>query len=87
MTVKELIGEAKFIYSLMYSPYRFDDRTLEEQIVKIDVKELKFASDNSHFYYFWGWPGPDANRYDLYTYGKGWALTKQEILQAWENKG
>ena len=83
MTVRDKIGDATHIYSLMYSPTRASFHTLGYQIIKIEVKDLKFAKDDSCFYYVWGWPGPDFNRYDMLTYGKGWALTREEIFEAW----
>ena len=86
MMLKEKIGKAKIIWSLMYSPYKVPWRPLKRQIIKIKVSELKFSSDGNCFYYIWGQPGPDVNKYDLSTYGKGWALTKDEILKAWENE-
>ena len=86
MKIKEFIGDAETIWSLMYSPTKVEWRTIEEQLIEIKVNELEFAIDGHCFYYIWGWLGPDFNRYDLSTYGKGWALTKEEILKAWENK-
>ena len=86
MTIKEKIGNAKAIWSLMYSPCRVSWHSIEEQIIKIKVDDLKFTADGNCFYYIWGFPGPDFNKYNLSTYGKGWALTKEEILKAWENE-
>lgn len=73
----------KTIFTLMYSPYREKELTLEEQIVDIDTDELRWADDKSCFFYIWGWPGPDFNKYTPDTYGKGWAFTKEEIFDAW----
>ena len=86
MKIEEFIGNAETIWSLMYSPHRVNSISLEEQIIEINTEELRFSADGSLFTYIWGWPGPDYNVYSLSTYGRGWALTKEEILQAWENK-
>lgn len=72
------------IYSLMYSPYKDSCFSLEEQIISIDVKQLDWAKDKNSFIYIWGWPGPDYNHHTEQTYGKGWAFTKEEILESWE---
>lgn len=67
----------------MYSPTRAPQIDLKDQIIDIKVSELKFTKSEEGFFYIWGWPGPDVNYYDLSTYGKGWALTEQEIIEAW----
>lgn len=69
----------------MYSPYVIPDSAVEDQIVKIEVSELIWATDKTEFFYRWGWPGPDINRYTIRTYGKGWAFTQEEIIKSWEN--
>lgn len=71
------------IYSLLYSPVRLKEESLEEQIIEIPLTELEWAKDHKSFVYTWGWPGPDYNRYDASTYGKGWAFTKQKIIDSW----
>ena len=86
MTLKEEVLQHKVIFSLMYSPDKVDFRTLEEQIIKINTSELKWYINEEGFVYVWGWPGPDANFYTRKTYGKGWAYTRQEIIEAWENE-
>lgn len=73
-----------FIFSLMYSPSVDPTINIEEQIVQIDTKRLVWANDKKTFYYIWGWPGPDFNTYTIQTYGHGWALTKNEIINAWK---
>lgn len=83
MTLKEEVLQHEHIYSLMYSPQRVDFRTLEEQIVKIKTSELKWYTNHEGFIYRCGWPGPDMNFYTHETYGKGWAYTKEEIIEAW----
>lgn len=83
MTLKEKLDNVKTIYSLMYSPTRVEWIDLKDQIIEIESDKLKFTRDEQGFFYVWGWPGPDSNYYDLSTYGKGWALTKQEIIEAW----
>lgn len=79
----ELVMKHSKIYSLMYSPQRVNHLSLEEQILEIPVSALDWNKDLQGFWYVWGYPGPDANRYDLTTYGKGWAFTKEEIIDAW----
>lgn len=86
MTLKEEVLQHKHIFSLMYSPNRFYDTPLKEQIIKINTSELKWYINEEGFIYVWGWPGPDANLYTRETYGKGWAYTRQEIIKAWENE-
>ena len=85
MTLKEEVLQHQTIFSLMYSPVRANHLSLEEQIVKIKVSELKWYLNNEGFVYVWGWPGPDSNSYTRETYGKGWAYTKEEIIKAWGN--
>lgn len=85
MTLKEEVMKHDSIYSLMYSPYKLDSCPLEEQIVKIETSRLKWYKDEEGFIYIWGWPGPDSNSYTRKTYGKGWAYTKKEIIEAWSN--
>lgn len=85
MTLKEEVLQHQTIFSLMYSPVRANHLSLEEQIVKIKVSELKWYLNNEGFVYVWGWPGPDSNSYTRKTYGKGWAYTKEEIIKAWGN--
>lgn len=85
MTLKEEVMKHDSIYSLMYSPYKLDSCPLEEQIVKIETSRLKWYKDEEGFIYIWGWPGPDFNSYTHETYGKGWAYTKKEIIDAWSN--
>lgn len=71
------------IYSLLYSPNRCPGRSLNDDIEEINTKSLDWAWDKECFFYVWGWPGPDCNKYTQETYGKGWAFTKQEIIEAW----
>ena len=85
MTLKEEVIQHKEIFSLMYSPYRVDFLSLEEQIIKIKTSKLKWYKNGEGFIYIWGWPGPDANSYTRETYGKGWAYTKEEIIKEWES--
>lgn len=87
MTDKELyykVMQHDKIYSLLYSPIRIKEESLEDQIIEIPLTELKWAKDKTSFVYVWGWPGPDYNRYDASTYGKGWAFTKQKIIDSWK---
>ena len=86
MTLKEEVLQHKVIFSLMYSPDKVDFITLEKQIIKINTSELEWYLNNEGFVYIWGWPGPDYNSYTRETYGKGWAYTRQEIIEAWENE-
>lgn len=70
------------IYSLLYSPHKTND-PIRKQIVDIATSELRWSIDRKTFFYIWGWPGPDYNTYTEQTYGKGWAFTEDEIVQAW----
>ena len=85
MTLKEEVLQHKSIFSLMYSPGRATNLSIEEQIIEIKTSELKWYLNNEGFIYVWGWPGPDSNSYTRDTYGKGWAYTKEEIIKAWSN--
>lgn len=83
MTLKEEVLQHDSIFSLMYSPTLVKSWTLEEQVLEIKTSELDWNKDEEGFIYIWGWPGPDYNFYTRKTYGKGWAFTKQEIIEAW----
>lgn len=85
MTLKEEVLQHKSFFSLMYSPVRVPHLSIEEQIVEIETSKLKWYLNNEGFIYIWGWPGPDFNSYTRDTYGKGWAYTKEEIINAWSN--
>ena len=85
MTLKEEVLQHKSIFSLMYSPVRAPHLSIEEQIVEIKTFWLEWYLNNEGFIYIWGWPGPDLNSYTRETYGKGWAYTKEEIIEAWGN--
>lgn len=86
MTLQEEVMSYESIFSLMYSPILVSFRTLEDQIIEIKVSELEWFENKEGFYYIWGWPGPDYNRYTRDTYGKGWAYTKEEIIEAWRKQ-
>lgn len=85
MTLKEEVLQHKSIFSLMYSPVRVSHLSIEEQIFEIKTSDLEWYLNNEGFIYTWGWPGPDFNSYTRETYGKGWAYTKEEIIEAWGN--
>ena len=85
MTLKEEVLQHKSFFSLMYSPVRAPHLSIEEQIVEIETSKLEWYLNNEGFTYTWGWPGPDFNSYTRDTYGKGWAYTKEEIIDAWSN--
>lgn len=85
MTLKEEVLQHKSFFSLMYSPVRVPHSSIEEQIVEIETSKLEWYLNNEGFIYIWGWPGPDFNSYTRDTYGKGWAYTKEEIINAWSN--
>ena len=77
----DLVMSHDIIYSLMYAPYIVEWRSLEEQIIEIKTKELKWFEDHTGFIWVWGYPGPDANMYNLKDYGKSWAFTKDELMR------
>lgn len=54
---------------------------IEDDIIKINNWELKLTKDRTGFIYVWGWPGPDANIYELDDYGKTWAFSKEELIE------
>ena len=70
------------IYSLLYSPQRTSD-PIENQIVELQTSRLRWNNEKDEFVYVWGFPGPDYNLYTRNTYGKGWAFSKEEIMEAW----
>lgn len=72
-----------YIYSLLYSPTKINSCSLKEQIIKINTASLEWFYDQTGFFYVWGMPGPDYNKYTKETYGKGWAFTEEEIFKAW----
>lgn len=86
MTLKQEVLEHETIFSLMYSPTFVDSRSLEDQIVEIEVSKLQWYKNEEGFMYVWGWPGPDMNDYTRETYGKGWAYTKEEIYNSWNGE-
>lgn len=86
VSLREIVMSHEKIYSLLYSPCKIESDPIEKQIVEISTKSLHWSDDGIIFYYVWGWPGPDFNSYSAQTYGKGWAFTKQEIVDAWENE-
>lgn len=73
-----------YIYSLMYSPHRMSNYPLDEQIIKLETEYLDWFDDQTGFFHFWGWPGPDYNKYTPDTYGKGWAFTKRRYTKLGE---
>ena len=81
-----MVVSLREIVMLLYSPCRIESDPIEKQIVEISTKSLRWSDDGTMFVYVWGWPGPDFNRYSAKTYGKGWAFTKQEIIDAWESE-
>lgn len=86
VSLREIVMSHEKIYSLLYSPCRIESDPLEKQITEISTESLRWSDDGTMFVYVWGWPGPDFNRYSAKTYGKGWAFTKQEIIDAWESE-
>ena len=82
-----LVMSKNFIFSLMYGPHLVQNMVLEDQIIQINTKDLMWASDKKKFYYIWGWPSPDPDfhTYTAKTYGRGWAFTKDEIINTNKN--
>ena len=85
LSLHDLVMSHEVIYSLFYGSCRIGNEPIEDQITTIPTKSLKWAKDGTSFFYVWGWPGPDVNKYSMQTYGKAWALTKQEIIDAWKS--
>ena len=86
MTLKQEVQQHDVIFSLMYAPTRVASLSLEDQIIEIKISKLEWFLDEEGFYYIWGWPGPDCNRYTREDYGKAWAYTKEEIIEAWNEE-
>lgn len=82
MNLYEEVTSYPSFWSLMY-PTRVDFCSLEDQLIEIATDGIDWAKDKSCFFYVWGWPGPDYNKYTVENYGKNWAFTKEEILMAW----
>lgn len=51
----------------------------QQTFISINKKSLILTKDGDAFYYIWGWPGPDSNRYDFKDYGDTWAFTREEL--------
>lgn len=75
----EEVMSHKSIWSTMYGEPHWKPVFKDEPIIEISVKELRWFKDKTGFYYIWGWPGPDANRYTKEDYGESWAFTKEEL--------
>lgn len=80
----DLVMENEYIYSLMYG-CRNKNSDIEDDIVRINTAELKWSKDKTKFYFVWGWPGPDFNRYTREDYLKTWALSKKGLIEAWKD--
>lgn len=85
-TLYNIVEKHDKIYSLMYSPQKLDGTDLQDQIVEIKTSRLEWSKNHNTFFFVWGGPGPDYNKYTFDTYGKGWAFTKEEIIKAWEEE-
>lgn len=71
------------IYSLLFSPER-SSAPIEDQIVELKTSRLEWwDKEKGDFIYTWGCIFGEYNRYSRDTYGKGWAFSKEEILEAW----
>lgn len=74
----EEVMSHKSIWSTMYGN-AYWKRLEYEKLIEIETKKLSWFKDKTGFYYIWGWPGPDSNRYTKEDYGKSWAFTKEEL--------
>ena len=84
---QEVMSHSEF-YSLMY-PNFVKFYSVEEQIIPIKTSSVRWNSTKTLFYYFWGWPGPGYNMYDvnydtreilIYTTRPGWLIGKAGCL-------
>jgi len=76
----------KYFYTLMYCPNRVNFRSLWDQIIKVLISDIRWSKDKNTFFWVWSGPGPDYNIYTQDTYGKGWAFTIDEIMEAWNEQ-
>ncbi len=59
--------------------YIHERKEINEEIIEISKDSLTISKNKDAFWYFWGWPGPDANYYKFEDYGITWAFTKEEL--------
>lgn len=77
----DLITLFKALKNGIYGTKYGRDKKMLDGNVFIEPRRFKLCThiEEPCFYYEWGWPGPDANLYELRDYGKTWALTKEEL--------
>lgn len=61
-------------YGRMYGSTSVDD-----EIIEINKKEIRFAASGDGFIFVWDWPGPDWNFYKFVDYGKSWAFDMRDF--------
>ena len=61
-----------FVYATMYGGVYTSDEIMMLQIFQL-------TKDKDGFYYRWGGPGPDINRYLFKDYGKTWAFRMEDF--------
>lgn len=60
-----------------------------DEVIHIDAP-LNISKHKDAFFYRWGWPGPDINKYKFEDYGITWAFSAEEIqdvsIEEWESR-
>ena len=51
-----------------------------DKVIKISKESLKLSKNEDAFFYIWGWPGPDYNKYCFDDYGKTWVFADKELI-------
>ena len=83
MKIKE-IKKHEYIWGFMYGHPTMNTSEGEkpDKLVKIEVSKLDFDEQGQCFYFVWGWPGPDYNRYKIEDYGVTWCFEPEEMPKA-----
>lgn len=83
-SLKDEVMKHEAIWSLMYSPDRNKNCPIEEDIIELPVSLLDWCEDGNAFYYQWGWPGCDINKYTWSTFGTGWTFSREALIKNWQ---
>ena len=75
----EYVMSHESIWSTLYAEPCWNPMWEKSPFIEIKTNELSWSKDKTVFWYVWGWPGPDANRYIKEDYGRSWAFTKEEL--------
>lgn len=80
----EQVIQSEGFYALLYCPNRDTLVPLEEDIIFIKSKGLRW--NGKYFYNILGWPGGPIAIYDINSYNKSWSFDKDKLLETWQNK-